>query len=181
MLYSGSKQSYRPAKLNLACLAGIMDIKAISAKAQAVIEPVLLSLGYELVDCEFVNDHGWVLRVYIDNEAGSITIADCAEVSRSVSAALDVDDVIPQRYSLEVSSPGLNRPLRRLKDFERFKGEKARIRTIEPIDGRGNYIGILQGVAGDDILINVDGTEYKVPLNMVSKAKLEHEFKSKKE
>lgn len=151
-----------------------MDSKKIIARSIAVIEPLLPSLGYELVDCEFVNDHGWVLRVYIDKEAGPIAIADCADVSRSVSAALDVDDVIPQRYSLEVSSPGLNRPLRRLKDFERFKGEKARIRTVEPIDGRGNYFGILQGVAGDDILINVDGTEYKVPLAKIAKARLEY-------
>src|SRR6476659_9969093 len=94
-------------------------------------EPVVAGQGYELVDLEFKNEPqvgGWVLRVFIDKPDG-VSLDDCAAVSRELSAVLDVEDAIPIAYSLEVSSPGLNRPLKKAADFERFVGKKAKIRT----------------------------------------------------
>lgn len=142
-----------------------------------MIEPVLSSLGFCLVDCEYTNEQGWwILRLYIERPEGNVTLDDCVNVSRSLEGVLDVENVVPNRYSLEVSSPGLNRPLRKKADFEKFKGKMARFSTVEPINGRGNYFGTLLGINGEDILINVDGTEYKVPLNMVAKARLEYKI-----
>ena len=152
-------------------------------KAESLVRPVLEQAGLELVGCELVREQGgWILRVFIDKEGGVI-VDDCATASRAISGVLDVDDVVPARYNLEVSSPGLNRPLSRPEDFDKFKGQKIKLRTTEPIDGRGNYHGVLLGMRGNDILVNVDGTEYAVPMEKLQKARLAYEFphKNKKE
>jgi len=105
-------------------------------KLESLVEPVVTGQGYELVDVGFKNELGaWILRVYIDKpgSAERVGLDDCASVSRELSAVLDVDDTIQGHYSLEVSSPGLNRPLKKVSDFARFVGKKAKIRTKHPV------------------------------------------------
>lgn len=172
---SDSREVYLKRALGFRCpLFCYMDSRKIVDSATKVIEPVITDLGYSLVECEFLNDAGrWVLRLYIEKAEGDITIEDCTKVSRAVSATLDVEDVIKGRYSLEVSSPGINRPLKRPGDFEKYAGNMVRIKTRMPIDGRGNYYGKLIGFNDGNILVNVDGKEYKVPIAELAKARLE--------
>lgn len=145
----------------------------------AACEPVVTGQGYELVDLEFKVEPqagGWVLRVFIDR-AGGVGLEDCAGVSRELSAVLDVADVIPQAYSLEVSSPGLNRPLKKEADFLRFVGKKAKIRTRRPVgESRRNFSGTLIGVAAGKVKIDVGDQVWEVPVEDVEKANLVYEF-----
>src|SRR5438552_820163 len=142
-------------------------------------EPVVAGQGYELVDLEFKNEPqaaGWVLRLYID-KAGGVSLDDCASVSRELSAVLDVADAIQIPYSLEVSSPGLNRPLRKPADFARFVGKKAKIRTRHPVgESRRNFSGTLVGVDGGKVKIDVGDQVCEVPVDDVEKANLVYEF-----
>jgi ribosome maturation factor RimP len=141
-------------------------------------EPVVAGQGYELVDVEFKNELGqWILRVFIDKAAGAVGLEDCATVSRELSAVLDVADAIPQHYSLEVSSPGLNRPLKKEADFLRFVGKKAKIRTRRPIgEARRNFSGTLVGVDAGKVKIDVGDQVCEVPVEDVEKANLVYEF-----
>jgi len=149
-------------------------------KLQSLVEPVVTGQGYELVDVEFKNELGsWILRVYIDNPRaeGGVGLDDCATVSRELSAVLDVDDVIPGHYSLEVSSPGLNRPLKKEADFARFVGKKAKIRTRHPVgESRRNFSGTLVAVDGGKVKIDVGDQVCEVPVDDVEKANLVYEF-----
>ena len=149
-------------------------------KLQSLAEPVVTGQGYELVDLEFKSELGaWILRVYIDKpgaEAG-VGLDDCAQVSRELSAVLDVDDVIPSHYSLEVSSPGLNRPLKKEADFARFVGKKAKIRTRHPVgESRRNFSGTLVEVVAGKVKIDVGDQVCEVPVDDVEKANLVYEF-----
>jgi len=149
-------------------------------KLQSLVEPVVTGQGYELVDVEFKNELGsWILRVYIDNPRaeGGVGLDDCATVSRELSAVLDVDDSIPGHYSLEVSSPGLNRPLKKEADFARFVGKKAKIRTRHPVgESRRNFSGTLVAVDGGKVKIDVGDQVCEVPVDDVEKANLVYEF-----
>jgi ribosome maturation factor RimP len=143
-----------------------------SAALLALLEPVVSGLGYELVGVEHVAaGRQGVLRVYIDAPAG-IAVDDCERVSRQVSALLDVEDPIPGAYALEVSSPGLDRPLFGARDFSRFAGQRARIRLRAPLSGQRNFKGVLRGVVGDNVLVLVDDREMSLPLDQVEKANL---------
>lgn len=138
----------------------------------ALFEPVVESMGYELVGLEFHgSEHHGVLRVFIDHENG-ITVDDCAAVSRQVSAVLDVEDPISQAFDLEVSSPGINRPLFKLADYEKYSGSKAKIKLAVALDGRKNFNGDLQGVDNNHVLITVDNETYKLPFQDIAKAHL---------
>lgn len=150
-----------------------VDVKQL----EPIIAPVVTGQGYELVDVEFKNEMGgWVLRVFIDKDGG-VSLDDCANVSRELSAVLDVEDVIPQHYSLEVSSPGLNRPLRKASDFARFVGQKAKIRTRHPVgESRRNFSGTLVAVEGGKVKIDVGDQVCEVPVDDVEKANLVYEF-----
>jgi ribosome maturation factor RimP len=162
-------------------------------KLRALTEPVVAGLGYELVDLEWKRETGsWVLRLFIDRPGSTpgkpdgVTLEDCATVSRQLSATLDVADEISVAYSLEVSSPGVDRPLRKEADFVRFAGQKAKIKTRRPIPEpdapstaeatRRNFSGRLLGVEGGAIRIDVGDKEYRVPLDAVEKANLVYEF-----
>jgi ribosome maturation factor RimP len=135
-------------------------------------EPGIRALGYELVDVEYAADGGRnVLRIYIDRPAG-ITVDDCAKVSRQLSAILDVEDPIPEQYVLEVSSPGLDRPLVKREDFERFSGQQVKVRMREAVTGRRNFKGTLVGVEGDAIVVNVDQERYSLPMAKIERARL---------
>jgi ribosome maturation factor RimP len=137
-----------------------------------MLEPGIRALGFELVDVEYTADGGRnVLRIYIDRPAG-ITVDDCAKVSRQVSAVLDVEDPIPEGYTLEVSSPGLDRPLVKREDFERFAGQEVKVRMREAVQGRRNFKGTLVGVEGDAIVVNVDQERYSLPVARIERARL---------
>ncbi len=128
----------------------------------------------ELAHCEYVNDGGrWFLRLYIDREGG-VTIADCTSVSRQMSALLDVEDFIPHAYSLEVSSPGLDRPLHTANDYQRFRGEAVRIRTVAPILGRRRFRGTLDKFEDEVVtLTDSEGQVFEIPLDKVRSARLD--------
>ena len=149
-------------------------------KLESLVEPVVSGQGYELVDVEFKSELGaWVLRVYIDKPRSDerVGLDDCAQVSRELSAVLDVDDTIQGHYSLEVSSPGLNRPLKKASDFARFVGKKAKIRTRHPVgESRRNFSGTLVAVDGGKVKIDVGDQVCEVPVDDVEKANLVYEF-----
>jgi ribosome maturation factor RimP len=146
-------------------------------KLRTVVEPVITGQGYELVEVEWKNESGWILRVYIDKPGGAVSLDDCASVSRELSAVLDVEDAIEDHYSLEVSSPGLNRPLRKASDFARFIGKKAKIRTRHPVgESRRNFAGTLVSVAEGKVRIDVGDQVCEVPVDDVEKANLVYEF-----
>jgi ribosome maturation factor RimP len=136
-------------------------------------EPVVESMGYELVGVEFSGgtSHG-TLRVYIDREDG-VNIDDCANISHQISAILDVEEPIQQAYDLEVSSPGVDRPLFKVTDFERFSGQPVKIKMSTGLDGRRNFKGVLQGVIDSRFIeIEVDGEVFQLPLTDIGKANL---------
>jgi ribosome maturation factor RimP len=109
--------------------------ETVTKKVEALAIPVLEEIGLELVEVQFRREQsGWVLRLVIDKQEG-VSLDDCAAVSREIGQLLDIEDFIDQAYNLEVSSPGLNRPLKSMADFQRFIGRKAKIKTIEPISG----------------------------------------------
>ncbi len=129
-------------------------------------------LGYELVGIEyFPTGHHYILRVYIDQEAG-ITLDDCETVSHQVSALLDVEDPIRGQYTLEVSSPGLDRPLFTPEHFSRFSGRRVKLRLASPLNGRRNFKGRLQGLDDGNVLLEVDGAQLSLPLEDIEKARL---------
>jgi len=138
-----------------------------------LIAPSIEALGYELVRVTLAGSTRKVLQIMAEPKDGRVmAVEDCARVSRAVSAILDVEDPISGAYSLEVSSPGIDRPLTRPKDFQRFAGHEAKIETHEPIDGRKRFKGILKGVANENVKIDSDGAEIALPLNQIAKAKL---------
>ncbi len=137
------------------------------------IEPLLLDMALELVEVEFRREgHGWVLRVFIDSTSGGVNLDACAAVSREVSAYLEVEELIDHAYHLEVSSPGVERPLKKKKDFVRFVGRKARIKIKEPIDDQRVFIGILEGLEGEAVVLLVDEVPVRLELDQISRARL---------
>jgi ribosome maturation factor RimP len=134
-------------------------------------------MGYELVGIEYQMrpKSGALLRIYIDHADG-IQLEDCAVVSRQLGAVLDVEDPIRGEYDLEVSSPGLDRPLFEKAHFERFVGREAKIRLRRAIDGRRRMKGYIRAVEGDDLSIEVDGEQIRVPLAELDSARLVPEF-----
>lgn len=141
-----------------------------------LIEPVLKQMGYELLGAELAqNGRHTVLRVYIDKQDG-ISLDDCAKVSHQISGVLDVEAVITGTYALEVSSPGLDRPLFRLADFEKFSGHKADVKLSFPLNGRRNFKGFIKGVEGNLVLMQVEQDEYKLLFEHIEKTRLIPEF-----
>jgi ribosome maturation factor RimP len=140
-------------------------------------EPVVESMGYELVGVEFLGADGYgTLRVYIDRDNG-VSLDDCAAISHQISGILDVEEPIKQAYGLEVSSPGIERPLFKLADFERYAGKTARIKLAVGLLGRKNFKGELQGVADSKLVtIEVDGEVFDLPYADIAKANLVGDF-----
>ena len=143
------------------------------AGLRSMLEPGVRALGFELVEVEYTGAGGGqnVLRVYIDSPKG-ITVDDCARVSRQVSAILDVEDPIAEAYVLEVSSPGLDRPLTRREDFERHAGETVKVRMNEAVQGRRNFKGTLVGLEGDAVVVVVDNERFILPIARIERARL---------
>jgi ribosome maturation factor RimP len=140
------------------------------------VEDIVKGSDIELVDVEYVKEHtGWVLRVFLDKPDG-IDLDDCQSVSLELDKKLDEEDPIPGAYSLEVSSPGLERPLRKASDYERFAGRRVQIRTYSGIHGRKRFEGILEGLQDDKVLLKWEGETIEIPLEQVSKANLAMEL-----
>ena len=145
---------------------------AIDRRMAEIITPVLEDMGYELVRVRLMSGKSTILQIMADKPDGGIEVDGCAEISNAVSAALDVEDPILDTYTLEVSSPGIDRPLTRLKDFEMFEGYEAKLETAELQGGRRRFKGALAGVEGEEVLINVEEGTIGLHFDWLSDAKL---------
>lgn len=146
--------------------------KFIIKEVTELVMPLLNEKGMELVDIQYRREGGgWVLRIFIDKEGG-VTLNDCVEVSRELGYHLDVKDFIPHKYNLEVSSPGINRPLKKIEDFKRFEGRNIQVSTKTRIENRKNFTGLLKSVSNDGIVIEVDKIRFSIPFSLINKANL---------
>lgn len=154
-----------------------MDTKRVVERVREILAPILEELGLELVEITLRVEGGrWILRVTIDREEG-VQVQHCTNVSRELSVHLDVEDLIPVKYYLEVSSPGLDRPLKDEKDFERFKGRLVKIKTNRSVGGRRKISGTIDGI--EDGVVRVlmeDGISLQVPVEDISSARLDYKF-----
>ncbi len=130
---------------------------AIDRRLAEIVTPVIEDLGFELVRLRLMSGKTATLQIMAERPEGGIEVDDCADISTAVSAVLDVEDPIIDAYTLEVSSPGIDRPLTRLKDFDTYEGYEAKIETQEMIDGRKRWRGVLAGVEGGEVLFNIEG------------------------
>lgn len=142
---------------------------------QKVIEltsPIVVEEGCELIDAEIISEEGRkILRLFID-KAGGVQLGDCSRVSHAIEDLLEVEDAVSGAFNLEVSSPGLNRPLKNREHFENVLGQKINVVTKDKIEGRKRYKGILKEVVVDELIIQIDKDDFKVPLSQVAKAHL---------
>lgn len=151
-----------------------MDIKELETKVMGIVEPVVNSLGIRLDYLEIIRMRGkLLLRIFIEKEGG-VTIDDCEFVSREVGAILDVEDPIPASYVLEVSSPGLDRPLRDPKDFKRYIGKTARVVTSMPLQNQTFFVGDIENAGDDEVVLLLQSNKrVAIPYKIISKARLE--------
>ncbi len=156
--------------------------ESIADQVRRVLEPVLARDGYDLVEVEWLRQGGrWTLRLFID-KPGGVGIEDCQAASRLVDPILDVEDFIEPAYDLEVSSPGLDRPLRKPADFDRYKGQRVHVKSYGPVQGtapgspaRKRWAGVLVGYEDGAVLVDVDGVVHRVPHDQIAKANLEYD------
>lgn len=157
--------------------SNIASRQTIEHKVTQICDPLIEAEGLELLDLEFQKEHGgWVLRLFIDKPGALVGIDECSLASRAVDKALDVEDVIPHEYSLEVSSPGLDRPLKKQHHFERVKGKQVRIKTFAPLfePPRKNFLGTLSDVSKDAVTVEVEGAgPFTIALKDIARANLE--------
>jgi ribosome maturation factor RimP len=152
--------------------------QSIVKQVESLVAPILEQMGYELVDVEYVSSYGrWILRLFVDKEGG-VTIGDCARITEELGDLIDVKEFIRHEYNLEVSSPGLDRPLRKEKDLSLALGKKIKVRMAAPLEGRRNFTGILLRYEEGILSLEVDGQEVSLPWPDVAKANLIYEFKS---
>lgn len=165
-----------------------MSRNPLHQKLISIVEPVIQGAGFELVDLRFLLEQGgWVLRVQVDLPLEQVTdlsevpsdrvdLEDCENLSRELSAVLDVDDPIPQAYHLEISSPGIDRPLRTAAHYAHFAGSEAKIQLAVPLHTdsgeRKNFKGVLRGVIDDKVEIDCDGQKFQLPIDDIDHAKL---------
>ena len=159
----------------------------VVSRAEALVEPLVRAEGFELVELEYVREPpGWILRLFIDRpgrdpmaKEGGIGLDECAKVSHAVETALEVEDLVPQTYSLEVSSPGLNRPLRRPEHFAKVVGRRVKVKTYGPVGEppRRSFTGTLVESSASDITVQVEGGgAFHIPFREIAKANLDFEF-----
>jgi ribosome maturation factor RimP len=181
------KWALRPLFSFLAPMSESTHKAEILARAEATLEPLVRAEGFELVDLEYLRDpSGWVLRLFIDqtgrdpaSKEGAVGLEDCARVSHAVETTLEVEDFIPHAYSLEVSSPGLNRPLRRPEHFARAVGQRVKVKTYGPVGQppRKSFTGTLSDISASDITVEVEGGgAFHIPFRDIAKANLEFQF-----
>ncbi len=154
----------------------VSKVYLITRQVANLVEPVIGEMGFELVDVEYLSKYGrWVLRVYIDKEGG-VTIDDCARVSREIGDLIDVREIIAHEYVLEISSPGVNRPLKKEKDFIWARGKRVKVKMVTPVNGRRNFTGYLKNFEDGTLYIEAEGTLVALPWVEVDKANLVYEF-----
>ncbi len=147
----------------------------VNKEVTQLIEPIIDEMGFELVDIKYLSEHGrLVLRIFLDKEGG-ISLDDCAKVSREIGELIDVKDIIDHAYVLEVSSPGINRSLRKEKDFMRAIGKKIRVKMAVPVERRKNFTGYLRRVKGGALYLEVEKDLVSLHLSDVAKANLVYE------
>jgi len=150
----------------------------VAARVAAIVEPPIADLGYRLVRVRVTGQNGCTVQIMAERPDGSMTVEGCEAISQAVSPALDVDDPIQAAYHLEVSSPGIDRPLVRASDFERWAGHLTKIDTSEPVAGRKRFRGILRGAAGEDALLTRDDAKSEeerdvaIPMRLIAEARL---------
>jgi ribosome maturation factor RimP len=159
----------------------LTNVSVIRDRVFELIEPLLYDIGYELVEVEYLSMYGrWVLRLYIDKENG-VTIDDCADVSRQLGDIIDVKEIIDHEYVLEVSSPGLNRPLRREKDFLRVIGSTIKIKMKQAVNGQKNFTGVLKNCADGTVVLGSSGNIIELPFEGIEKSNMVYDFDNNKE
>ncbi len=152
------------------------DISIIRDQVFSLIEPMLEDIGFELVEVEYLTMHGrWILRLYIDKEGG-VTIDDCADVSRDLGDVIDVKEIIDHEYVLEVSSPGLNRPLRKEKDFTKAVGSRIKLKMVRDLNGQKNFTGNLKDYNNRTIYLETDGKLIELPYDDIEKSNIIFDF-----
>jgi ribosome maturation factor RimP len=159
--------------------------ESIAEQARRVLDPVLVRDGFELVEVEWLRLAGrWTLRVFIDRPGG-VGVDDCQAASRTIEPILDVEDFIEPAYDLEVSSPGLDRPLRKPQDFERYAGQRAHVKSFAPVPDtaqgqppRKHWTGVLRGFRDGAVELDVDGVHHRIPLDRIAKAHLEYDVEA---
>ncbi|MGL5514031.1 MAG: ribosome maturation factor RimP [Sporomusa sp.] len=147
----------------------------IEAVVEKLVADIIAESALELVDVEYVKERDWYLRVFLDKDAG-IEIDDCQWVSEQLGTKLDESDLITDHYYLEVSSPGLDRPLKKDRDFTRHTGDKVELKTYQPINGRKLFVGNLLGLVDDSIAIEIDGQAVTIPREKAAQIRLYIEF-----
>jgi ribosome maturation factor RimP len=145
---------------------------AIDRRLAEIVQPVVEDMGFELVRLRLMGGQTKTLQIMAERPGGGIEVDECARISNEVSAVLDVEDPVSDAYMLEVSSPGIDRPLTRLKDFEAYEGYEAKLETAELIDGRKRFKGVLAGVEGDEVLINIEEGTVGLNFDWLADAKL---------
>ncbi len=149
-----------------------------TGKVESLIGPILDEMDYELVDIEYLSERGrWVLRIYVDKEGG-LTLDDCARVSREIGDLIDVKDIFQHKYVLEVSSPGLEKPLKKERDFLWAVGKKVKVKMANPVRGQYNFVGYLKALQEGKLHLEVDKTLVFLSWKDVKKANLVFEFGS---
>lgn len=148
-------------------------MKSLVQQVEAAILPSLTSMGFNLVKVTLMDGkHQQTLQIMAERADGSMSLDDCANVSRQVSAVLDVEDLITNAYRLEVSSPGIDRPLVKLQDYTNFVGHDAKVETVLPIDGRKRFTGKIKAVEGENVILTVDKKDHTLPFIDIQSAKL---------
>jgi len=147
---------------------------ALNETLDALVEPVCDEMGYDLVRLQLQGGNTRkVLQIMAERkDRKPMTVEDCADLSRAISPVLDEKDPIEDNYTLEVSSPGIDRPLVKLDDFDRFKGFEAKVEALSLINGRKRFSGRLQGIDGNDVIISFEGDDVRIPFDRIAKAKL---------
>lgn len=153
-------------------MSNLIAKAAIDRKLAEIIQPVIEGMGYELVRVRLQGGKNKVLQVMAERPEGGIEVDDCAEISTALSAILDVEDPVSDPYALEVSSPGIDRPLTRLKDFDLWNGYEAKLETEELVDGRRRFKGELAGTLDDEVLITIQEGTIGLKFDWLSDAKL---------
>jgi ribosome maturation factor RimP len=154
----------------------LTNMTFITKQVSDLIEPIINEMKFELIDVEYMSDRGrWVLRIYVDKDGG-VTLDDCAKVSGELGDLIDIKNIIEHEYVLEVSSPGLNRPLKKEADFIRVIGKKIKVRTRMPVDGRRNFAGRLKDYKEQQLFIETEGGLVTLAWPEIEKANLVYEF-----
>lgn len=152
-----------------------MSRESVEKLVERLVDDIIQNTELELIDVEYVKERDWYLRVYLDKPNG-IEVEDCQSVSEQLEAKLDDLDPIKESYYLEISSPGLDRPLKKERDFERHIGDKVEVHTFAPLNGSKLVVGTLMGVDEGDIHLDVEGTEISVPREKTSQIRLHLDF-----